>query len=433
MTSGEDSFDIGDWSEDRWDVPSGLTGRDGELRAIAQCAKAAISGQPALEHIEGEPGMGRSALVRAAVDHLPGFLVVWIACHESEQDIEFGVTDQTISGLRRVAATRGVAIPRGDLPEQSPVATGRGLLTLLDRIQRVHPTMIVLDDAHWCDEHSLASFGFLVRRLRVGRVLLIATSALRGCSVLAAAGPAPPPGNRVRRYLNTAAVDVVTLRLGALPAEHVLALAGKAVGRPVDAQLAERLTRFSGGNPRVAMLLIDGAEADHGASGPVVPPSLVAALGARLGTLPAHARDMLDALAVLGSPARIAQVAQLAGSADHVASLEILLSRGLVTWSPRDLPAVLEIPDPLLADGVYQLLGPSRRRDLHCAAAELVADSRRWRHRRAGAVGVSPDLAAELEAQASTAVSEGRAKQAVEYLRWAADLSETRRTTSVPC
>ncbi|QKV73739.1 LuxR family transcriptional regulator [Amycolatopsis sp. Hca4] len=425
MTSDDDSFDISEWPEDAWDIPCGLTGRDGELRTIAHCAKAAISGQPALVHLEGEPGMGRSALARAAVDHLPGFLVVWIACHESERDVGFGGTDQAISGLRRVAATRGVAIPRLDSPEPRPAATGRSLLTLLDGIQRVHPAAIVLDDAHWCDEQSLQSFGFLVRRLRVGRVLLIVTSAVRGRSALAVAGPAPSAGSRVRPHLEAAALDALTVRLGALPDEQVLALA-RNDGRPVDARLAERLTRFSGGNPRVANLLIDGAELDHDASGAVLPPSLVAALEIQLAGLPAHARTMLDALAVLGSPARITQVAQLAGFTDHVAALEVLLGRGLLTWAPRDLPSVLEIPDPLLADGVYQLLRPSRRRELHAAAAELVADARRWRHRRAATIGVSPTLAAELESQASAAVLDGRIEQAVEYLRWAADLSSAK-------
>jgi DNA-binding NarL/FixJ family response regulator len=401
-----------------------LVGRDEELRTVDECAAAVRSGRPHLVVVDGEPGAGRTAFARAVARRLHDFLVVWLTGRSDEQAVPFGIADQTVAALHRFAAEQGISLPHQRLDPYDVRARADQLLGVVDASQRRQPTLLVLDDAHYSDEKSLACFGYLASRLHTGRLLLLVTRSRPGAP---ADAPMAALGTEwLRGYLGSTALTTVDLRLPPLGWPDLVRLANHVTGQTADARLTERLIRFSGGNARLARILIDGADADNAAGGQGVPPSLLTGVRSRLATLPAPALSMLEALAVLGGPARMALVAQVAGVSEHVGSLEVLLERGLVRWLPEGSPVVIAISDPLVADSTYQLLSPRRRQELHAAAERLVGGEERWRHRVSAAVGLDPRLVTELTGQARAAFDRGQAGQAVRYLRWAADLSDSK-------
>ncbi|OLR92878.1 hypothetical protein BJP25_19325 [Actinokineospora bangkokensis] len=154
-----------------------------------------------------------------------------------------------------------------------------------------------------------------------------------------------------------------------------------------------------------------------------MPTAVLDALADRLARLPAPARALLDAVAVLGGGARLATAGQVAGVDDPPSALEPLLAAGWLAWSPWDHALPLALPGDHVVRAVHALVGPVRRRALHSAAARLTEGERHWHHRAAAAVGVDAGLADQLAAEADRLVATGSLDAAVTHLGWAAELS----------
>ncbi len=100
----------------------------------------------------------------------------------------------------------------------------------------------------------------------------------------------------------------------------------------------------------------------------------------RLGRLPAEARALLDAVAILGAEAPLSLVAAVAGIARGTASgaADVLAEAGLVRRRPKGADELLAIGSDRLRDVVTGELDPARREELHRAAAHLlIARTRR--------------------------------------------------------
>ncbi len=119
--------------------------------------------------IEGEPGIGKSVLVRAAVAAAPevGCQVFWSAGDELSQALPL---QPFLDGLRVrepsanprrntiVRLLRGeVAAERADLPS----VVAEQLLALVAEQCAVRPAIVVVDDLQWADPASIASWARL--------------------------------------------------------------------------------------------------------------------------------------------------------------------------------------------------------------------------------------------------------------------------------
>jgi hypothetical protein len=132
--------------------------------------------------IEGEPGIGKSALVQAAVAVAPeaGCQVFWGAGDELGQALPLlpfldalrvrepstNPRRKTIVQLMRgeVSADRGTDVP-AVLAEQ--------LLALVAEQCAMRPTILVIDDLQWADQASIILWGLLTRSARQVPLLLI--------------------------------------------------------------------------------------------------------------------------------------------------------------------------------------------------------------------------------------------------------------------
>ena len=300
-----------------------LVGRDDELSCLRDLVRAVRDGHGGSAWIQGEAGIGKSALLAAAVAEARrwGCRVFRAAADELSQrfplqvlldclEVTGGTTDparQAILALLRPATPDAPAV------DPTPAATD-DLLSLVDRLC-AQPVVLVLDDLQWADEASLLVWQRLGRR--VWQLPLV---------LLAAYRPVPrlPHLVRIRQQAADSGATVLTLRpLAPEPVDRMVAsLAGasavgpglrgtvaRAAGNPlyvrevVDALLRERLVRVEGGT----VDLVRGDRHER------VPPSLVAAISDRLGFLSAGTLAVLRTAALLDGEFPFADLTVVAG------------------------------------------------------------------------------------------------------------------------
>jgi len=386
-------------------VPSGVggdlgfVGRAEERAAIAARAADAAQGRPWVVWIEGVAGAGKTALLRAALAALqPGFAVLRAEASELAADIPFDLLSQL-----------------GEVTETAPFPVAMELLGLWGKASRRGPVAVVVEDLHWADPESRLALLTAVRRLRADRVLILVTSR---------PGQADDDGwDRLRADEDRC----LHLALGPLSAGEVSELAIRR-GVPLTETAAARLVRHTGGHAlyvRTLLVEIPPATLTAGEGELPAPRSLASTTLARIAELPADARRLAAALAVLNQPASLQELAQVAAVDGAARATDGLLGTGFV--ARRDgAPAALEFAHPLYRAAVYADMAPSLRQELHLRAAAVTGGAAALGHRVAAADSADDDLAAELELAARTEVGGRHPGRAASYLLWAAQLSSTR-------
>jgi len=133
---------------------------------------------------EGDPGIGKTALLEYAEAAAGGFCVLRATGIESDAGLGFAglleVTRPVIGLLPAVAAPQAAAL-RGALGLGAPVEASRflvaaGLLSLLAAAAERSPVLVLVDDLQWVDQASAQALLFAARRLRADKVGVIMTA-----------------------------------------------------------------------------------------------------------------------------------------------------------------------------------------------------------------------------------------------------------------
>lgn len=152
-----------------------LLGRESELARLAIGVHEVSSGRGRAVLIEGEPGIGKSALLRAAADQAAqsGCAVCRGAGDELGQAFPllplldaFAVQESPIDPRRAEQALAG----KGADPA---VAAAAALLALIDLQCAESPTVLVVDDLHWADIATVSVCDRLARSSAQRPLLLI--------------------------------------------------------------------------------------------------------------------------------------------------------------------------------------------------------------------------------------------------------------------
>ncbi len=408
-----------------------FVGRAAELARMAQVVASVETGQPWLVTIEGEPGVGKTALARRSLagtatgpgtgnatgtgSGTEGFRVLSARADQAEADLEFGLVDQW---LRAAGASSALAAPVGGTgPAASSFAVGAQLLAVVGAQLAVGPVVIFLDDLQWADRKSVEALTFMLRRLSVDPVLAVVTYRR----------PQERLNEAARRLLSSVE-NRLPIMLEGLGPDEAATLVGAIRPEPLDDEMVSRLYRDTGGHPLyLRTLLSEGSGLNSQAyEARALPRSLAAAVGDQLRGLPPETRTILEMLAVLNLRMPLAQLGQAAQVGSPSAAIEPAVAAGLVDWWPEDPVCPVEIRHLLVRDAIYARIGATQRRQLHTSAALVVSEAASWEHRVAALEKPDEDLAAQLEQLARDEASRGRLALAATHLQWASSISPER-------
>ncbi|HEX3921383.1 MAG TPA: AAA family ATPase [Streptosporangiaceae bacterium] len=355
-----------------------LVGRDSELAVLTRLIRETASGHGRSLLIEGEPGIGKSTLVRAALAGAAeaGCQVFWGAGDELGQALPLlplleglRVREPSVNPRRNaiVGLLRGeVAADRGT---DVSAALGEQLLALVAEECAARPTILVVDDLQWADQASIALWGRLARSAAQVPLLLIGTMrpvpqredllALR--RAVGAAARLPLTG-----LTDAAVAELVAALVGGRPDEKLLQLAGGAAGNPLY------VTELVAALARSSSVTITGAGAAKLTNG-FVPSSLSAAIADRLGFVSGPGRDVLRAAALLGVDFAVRDLAIVLGRgiADLVPVVDEACAAGVLAETNNSLG----FRHPLIRAALYEEIPVPVRTAWHRDAGRALAEA----------------------------------------------------------
>jgi DNA-binding NarL/FixJ family response regulator len=284
-----------------------LVGRDAELSQLAGWVDEVAAGRGRAALIDGEPGIGKTALLQAGVEMAvaAGCAVFRSVGDELTQAFPllpllqaFGVRPSS-SDPRRAEVLRAL---RGQRPDTVAAAV-EALLELVDQLCEQSPVVLVLDDLHWADASTVSTCHRLARSAAQRSLLLItAARQLPRRDDLAQLRRGLGAGLLPLHPLPPAAVShLVSSLLGAAPGPRLTRLAADAAGNPLY------LTELVDALERAGRLTVAAGTAEA-ADGPA-PPGLIEAIGDRLAFLRGPVRETLQAAALLGQECAVADLA----------------------------------------------------------------------------------------------------------------------------
>jgi DNA-binding CsgD family transcriptional regulator len=391
-----------------------FVGRTAELARVAEVVTRVEAGEPWLVAVEGDPGMGKTALARRCLAQASGLKVLSARAGQAEADLDFGLVDQLFRAAGGVSPS--VLSAEGAGPSSS-FAVGAHLLEVVGEQQTRGPVAILIDDLQWADRRSVEALMFMLRRLSVDPVV----------AMVVYRRPAGRMDEAAQRMLGSVE-NRVRITLGGLSPDEVASLAAALTAGPVDDDTVRWLYQGTGGHPLyLRTVLSEGFEFDPRVPGRLaLPASLAAAIGDHLRGLSPETGAVLEMLSVLNLRLPLAQLGQAAEVESPGAAVEPAVASGLVDWWPEEPSCPVAIRHLLVRDAIYVGIPAARRRVLHARAASMVSESASWAHRVAALDRPDEGLAAELERLADQEAADGRVSLAATHLQWASDISPAR-------
>jgi DNA-binding CsgD family transcriptional regulator len=355
-----------------------LLGRGTETSRLSARLDDVRAGRGAVLLLEGEAGIGKTALLEWAAAQASDMQVLRATGVESELELAFsGLAElclpllehiDEIPSPQRQALRAALALEDGLSGDRFVLALAT--TSLLQAAARPRPVLLLVDDAQWLDRASADALAFVIRRLHDGPI---------GIFVAARSGE-----------LDLRGVEV--LEVAGLPEGSALELLADL--SEMSSEVAHQLVDLTAGNPLAleevvaALTPEELAGTRRLADPPRVGPSLERAFARRLEPLSSDARKtLLVASAGVAHPLSV-----IAGA---------LSSEGLAAAEDSGLLRIVEdrivFRHPLARAAVYHSAVPSAQRAAHRKLADVLdGDSRAW-HLAAAAVGIDETAAAALE------------------------------------
>jgi tetratricopeptide (TPR) repeat protein/transcriptional regulator with XRE-family HTH domain len=349
--------------------------------------------------IEGEPGIGKSRLLREITLYAQRQELPTLAtnCYEIERATPYQpVIDLVTRALDRVPASalrdlspvslaelaalvpeiseRFPDLPQlsNDFPEARQARLSRAVDQLLEVSRGGRPLVLMVDDMQWADDASAQVLHYLARHAAQRAVLM----------VFAYRDEAVDSDERFAQLVeslrrDTDARRLPLARLGYADTESLVAALDEANLGTSD--LADRLHRETEGNPFFLMSILQSLsegetrlETRANATPGLLPDALRAAVRVRLAHVPKAIRPVLETAAVLGRRFDFDTLLEVTREpeAQLLDALELLVKRHLLREEPEG--GNYDFSHDKLREVVYLDISGTRRQRLHQSVAEVL-------------------------------------------------------------
>lgn len=349
-------------------------GRGVELSQLDACLRETDAKGSRGVLIGGEPGVGKSFLLRAFLDRArrDGATVACVQCFSSGQNYPLQILSPLMTELSEASALP-LAGPAREILDRFTPATGGALdfsagygaaaaETLLPRLfselAARGRVVLAVEDLQWADEQSLRLLSTLIQT--VPAHLLVVFTCL--CP--------PAPAVQVFAGELSARRRLTELALGCFSLQDAQALAAQRLGPGPEAdRLGRQAYERTGGNAFFLMEALN-SYAQTG-DGSVFSLGAQNILAARLSALSREGRHMLDALAVFeaGAPLPVLRTMFHLDEFVLLDTLSELKVRALVAEELRDGQVVFRFLRERMREFLYSQLSPSKLCLLHARAA----------------------------------------------------------------
>jgi DNA-binding CsgD family transcriptional regulator len=391
-------------------------GRTSERKKLDRLLDRAHGGESATLVIRGEPGVGKTALLRYTARQASGFRVAQIRGVESEMELPYAGLHQLCAPMstqvdllpepQQMALSVAFGVSSGAPPDRFLIALAT--LSLLAQCGEERPLLCLVDDGQWLDSTSGQVLGFVARRLLADSVAIVVAVRDNGDDRPFAGLPELP--------------------LEGLPEEDARALLATVVPGRLDDDVRDRIIAETRGNPLALLELPRGMSAAELAGGfrlphrGDVPGQIEGRYLQRIRALP-EATQRLTLVAAadpVGDAALVWRASQTLGIEREAA--EPAASEQLLEIGPR-----VQFRHPLVRSAIYRAASAEDRRTAHDALAaatdaETDPDRHAW-HRAQATSGPHEEVATELERSAGRAQTRGGLAAAAAFLERSAKLT----------
>jgi tetratricopeptide (TPR) repeat protein/transcriptional regulator with XRE-family HTH domain len=376
-----------------------FVGRSGEYALLTGLIARLANGMGCTVLLEGEPGIGKSRLMREIARHAETRDITTLAtnCYEIERAMPYQpVIDLITRALDRVSsaalgslalvslaelaalvpevAERIPNLPQlsNDFPEVRQARLPHAVAQLLEAARGGRPSILMVDDIQWADDASAQVLHFLARQTAGSPMLVI--YAYRDEEV--------DNDERFARLIESLRREAGARRLtlARLDATDTSALVA-AMAHPDEgaSTLAARLHDETEGNPFFLISILHSLSEGEtrleprSSGGPgFLPDALRAAVRVRLAYVPRNLRSTLETAAVLGRRFDFDTLLEVTARSeeDLLDALEALVKRRLLREEPEG--GVYDFSHDKVREVVYLDIGGARRRLLHRSVAQAL-------------------------------------------------------------
>jgi len=413
-----------------------LVGRDRELGEARAFWHRATQGQGQVLLISGEPGVGKTRLVRelATWVEVSGGSVLVGECY-AEGGAPYAPMAQMIRAALSLGVTRSLPNPvladlatispdlrtrHPDLPSNQPLDPQAEKQRLFESVTAMAtsladqtPLLLILDDAHWADGGTLSLLRHLARRLRQSRTLVVA--AYREIELDEAL-----PLTELLHDLDRERL-AKRIKLTRLDRQETRDLLAALFREEITPEFLDGIYRETEGNPffieEVCKALIDSGKLYFedgrwhrpGVDEMDIPQSVRLAVQARVRRLPETTQETLQLAATLGREFDYQTLSQASDMDEQmlIEALERAQRAQLIEELSTGREVSFSFTHALIPSTLYEGISALRRRPMHRRAAESIEALR-------------PD---DYESLAHHFAAAGDRVRAIEYCRKAAGRS----------
>lgn len=383
-----------------------LVGRDQELSLLVDCWATSRKGEGQVVLINGEPGIGKSRMLRAFRDRFGGEIQAALSFQCSpyynntalypiidhlERTMGFERDDSAETKLDKLESrlvaelkcpkqdcnfiARALSIPcderYGQLnmtPQRQKDETLRALVDTVATIAQQHATVMLMEDVHWIDPTTIEILDQLIKRSRTLPLLLLITHRPEFESHWTQSHVASVPLTRLSRAQSATVILRVTNNKP-LPTDLVTQIVDKTDGVPLfleeltKAVLESDIVKDSGDHyeysGKVDQMAIPATLRDSlmARLDRLFPVKELAQIGAVIGREFSH--ELLQAVSPIKEP-------KLTEGMDRLVASELIFRKGI---APN---ATYQFKHALVQDTAYESLLTSKRKELHEQIAKTI-------------------------------------------------------------